>query len=581
MKSPRTPPPEAMIPRGLGAGESLRDRFSVEPDLRRRTQWLILWRLVFTSSLLLLTAILGTKEGGPPLFPLRPVYGLIAVQFFCSLLYILANLRWKSVKPLAVVQLAVDGLLASGLVLVTGGVGSFLIYIYFFIIGSAGIFFYRSGGLLAAAYLGTLYGVVLFLQYREAWPGPEAWSWAPSSYPWGFYVYQWGLAVAGFFFVGFLGSWLPEQFSRQRHQLVQQQKDIDQLEEVNRLIIHNLDMGLITLNDRRQILTINPAGKKILGREEAALHLLTVDAVLPEMGSLSGWPELSPGQRFEVPVPASAGGTLYLGFSVSTLVDGPNSDRGRIVTFKDLTQIHEMEEHLRQMDRLAMMGQMAAGIVHEVKNPLASISGSIQMLREELREDGSGDRLVNLISREVEKLDILLNDFLTFARPSQQAEQLVDLGDLIPGTIELIRKNKGVPGSIRWEIELEPDLHLRVPPSEFSQILWNLLTNAVQAIPESGLVRIEGRRLEEGKYAGGIEIRVEDNGPGIPAENFKKIFTPFFTTKDKGIGLGLSIVQKIVSQNGGLIRIQNRPAGGTEVLLLFPDPEKRALTVLP
>ncbi|MCU0580397.1 MAG: ATP-binding protein, partial [Desulfobacterota bacterium] len=222
----------------------------------------------------------------------------------------------------------------------------------------------------------------------------------------------------------------------------------------------------------------------------------------------------------------------------------------------------------------AIMGQMAAGIVHEVKNPLASISGSIQMLREELKEDGSGDRLLNLISREVDKLDTLLHDFLTFARPSQQAEQRVDLADLIPGTLELIRKTKGVSPGIRWEIDLERGLYLRIPPGEFSQILWNILINAVQAVPQEGLIRVGGRRLTEGRFAGGLEVQVEDNGPGIPTENLEKIFTPFFTTKEKGVGLGLSIVQKIVAQNGGLLRVRNRAEGGAQVVLVFPDPEK-------
>jgi two-component system nitrogen regulation sensor histidine kinase GlnL len=100
------------------------------------------------------------------------------------------------------------------------------------------------------------------------------------------------------------------------------------------------------------------------------------------------------------------------------------------------------------------------------------------------------------------------------------------------------------------------------------------LINAVQAVPQEGLIRVGGRRLIEGRFAGGLEVQVEDNGPGIPTENLEKIFTPFFTTKEKGVGLGLSIVQKIVAQNGGLLRVRNRAEGGAQVVLVFPDPEK-------
>lgn len=507
-------------------------------------------------------------------FPLRPVFWLVAFQYCTSLAGLGALLWGKRVKILAGLLLGIDGLAVSALVLFTGGLASFWIYLYFLVIAAAGILFYRPGGLAAAGYHAVLYGLVLAVHQGDwsCWSGE--WLSAPSPYAWSYQVYQWGLAATGFFFVGFLSSLLPEQFSRQRSQLVQQQKDLHQLAEFNRQIIDNLDMGLITLDDRQQILSVNPAGRKILDLEEAVLQFMPLAAVLPQLAALPGWPESIQGQRFELHYQRPGGGSLYLGFSVTPLQEAPETGMKQILTFKDLTPIHEMEDQIRQMDRQAIMGQMAAGIVHEVKNPLASISGSIQMLREELREDGSGDRLLNLISREVDKLDTLLHDFLTFARPSQQAEQRIDLGDLIPGTLELIRKTKGVPPGIRWEIELERGLHLRIPPGEFSQILWNILINAVQAVPPEGLIRVAGRRLSAGRFAGGIEVAIEDNGPGIPPENLEKIFTPFFTTKEKGVGLGLSIVQKIMAQNSGLLRVQNRNGGGAQVLMVFPDPEK-------
>lgn len=549
-------------------------RLYSEPDLLRKTQWLVLWRLVLASIMLLLTVIIREKgrQGMP--FPLGPVYWLVAFQYVSSLLFLGGLLRLRRMKIPALLLLGSDGLAVSTLVLFTGGLASFWIYLYFLVIAAAGILFYRRGGLAAAAYHAVLYGVVLVLHSR-GWPGGHGeWFPVPSPYAWPYQVYQWCLAATGFFFVGFLSSLFPEQFSRQRSQLARQQKDLDQLAEFNRLIIDNLDMGLVTLNGRQQILSVNPAGRKILGLEEAVIQQLPVTAVLPQLETLPGWPDLAPGQRFEVNYQRPGGGSLYLGFSVTPLQENPETGMKQILTCKDLTQIHEMEDQIRQMDRQAIMGQMAAGIVHEVKNPLASISGSIQMLREELKEDGSGDRLLNLISREVDKLDTLLHDFLTFARPSQQAEQRVDLADLIPGTLELIRKTKGVSAGIRWEIDLERGLYLRIPPGEFSQILWNILINAVQAVPQEGLIRVGGRRLTEGRFAGGLEVQVEDNGPGIPPENLEKIFTPFFTTKEKGVGLGLSIVQKIVAQNGGLLKVRNRDAGGVQVLLVFPDPEK-------
>jgi signal transduction histidine kinase len=154
----------------------------------------------------------------------------------------------------------------------------------------------------------------------------------------------------------------------------------------------------------------------------------------------------------------------------------------------------------------------------------------------------------------------------------------VDLGEVIPGTIELIQKNKGVAGTIQWELNLEPNLVLKMPSNELSQILWNLLTNALQAVPERGHIRLSGRRLREGRFRDGVEIRIGDDGPGIPEAQLKRIFEPFFTTKEKGLGLGLSIVQKLVSQHQGIIKVSSSAESGTEFVLIFPAAREKALT---
>jgi two-component system, NtrC family, sensor histidine kinase PilS len=553
--------------------------FQGKSELLRKTQWLILCRLVFSSFLLLLTVILEEK-GLPGAFPSGPLYVLIALQFCFSLGYILALIRFQVLRAIAVWQLLTDGLIVSGLVLVTGGLESFWFYLYFLVILSSGILFYRRGGSLMATYLSVLYGLLLLLQHQGVLAGYLPWYENGVSYPWETYGYQWGMATAAFFLAGYLGSFFPEQSFRQRSQLIAQSKNIDQLADLNQQIIHHLDMGLITLDSRGHILSINPAGEAILGQETSRIKFRPVQEILPGLQQIPGWPDLAQGERFDVDCRHPDGQTLYLGFSVTYLREGQTSGLEKIITFKDLTQIREMEDHLRQMDRLAMMGQMAAGIVHEIKNPLASISGSIQMIRDELKEDGPGDRLVNLVSREVDKLDTLLHDFLTFARPSQQSDNRVDVSEIISGTVELIQKNKDRSGTIHWELDLEANLILRMPAGELSQILWNLLTNALQAAPEKGRIRLTVRRLAEGRFQDGVEIRIWDDGPTIPEDQMKRIFEPFFTTKEKGLGLGLSIVQKLVSQHQGIIKAQSPPQGGTEFILIFPPPREKALTAV-
>ena len=191
-----------------------------------------------------------------------------------------------------------------------------------------------------------------------------------------------------------------------------------------------------------------------------------------------------------------------------------------------------MEEQLRQVDRLALMGKMAAGIAHEVRNPLASISGSIQVLKDDFKEKGTGERLLNIISREVSKLDSLMNDFLAFTKPVQIIETQLNISDLILETVDLIKKNRRFPPTIVWKLEIDPVFSLKFPPEQLSQILWNLLLNALEVIPPDGEIFIAARKRQTENQGAWIEIKVRDNGPGISELDQAKIFEPFFTTKD-------------------------------------------------
>jgi signal transduction histidine kinase len=217
-----------------------------------------------------------------------------------------------------------------------------------------------------------------------------------------------------------------------------------------------------------------------------------------------------------------------------------------------------------------LIGKMAAGIAHEVRNPLASISGSIQVLKDDLKEKGTGERLLNIISREVSKLDSLMNDFLAFTKPVQVIETRLDISALIIETVDLIKKNRQYSPAIVWKLDVAQDLFLKISAGELSQILWNLLLNALQAVPSDGEILIAARQHRSANDEEWIEIRIKDNGAGISQENKAKIFEPFFTTKDRGTGLGLSIVQKLISDLGGTIHLESSPGKGTEFTVQFP-----------
>ena len=545
--------------------------FFVEEDFLRKTRWLVLWRLVFISSFLLLTVFLHEKEDFFRFpFSFTPVYSLIALQYFFSILYLLILLQGKAIKGIALCQLAIDGLFVTGVVYFTGGIESFFSYLYFLVILAAGILFPRQGGLFSALYVGVLYALLLLLQGSGKIPFYYDLPDQPSSFSIKYLLYQVVMNELGFFFVGYLNSIFAKLAQKQRSQIESQRKNIYQLEELNRIVIENLDIGLITLDEENKIQSINRAGEKILGRNSKDLVHKSLISLFPDLNGGLDLDDTVEGKRMEAAYYTPDGSVTTLGFSFNRVKENRSQGIGKIFSFKDISQIKVMENHLRQVDRLALIGKMAAGIAHEVRNPLASISGSIQVLKDDLKEKGTGERLLNIISREVSKLDSLMNDFLAFTKPVQVIETRLDISALIIETVDLIKKNRRFSPTIVWKLDVAPDLFLKISAGELSQILWNLLLNALQAIPPDGEIFIAARQHRGENGEDWIEIKVKDNGAGISQENKAKIFEPFFTTKDRGTGLGLSIVQKLISDLGGTIHLESFPGKGTEFTVQFP-----------
>lgn len=547
-------------------------------EILRKTQWLILWRLVFISFFLLLTVLLQEREG-LPFFSLSRLFGLIALQYLLSILYIFSLFWGKFIPGNAGLQLLSDGLFVTAVVYLTGGIESFFPYLYFFIILAGGILFYRLGGLVTALYAALLYGLLLSLQGFEKIPFYYGMTGQAPHYSIKTFFYQIGMNGAGFLFVGYLSSMLAEQTRKQQNQIESQQKSIVQLEELNRIVIENLDIGLITLDHDNKIQSINPTGKILLGRPSEELRNLPLSTLFPDLEKDFGSGDTSSlVDRLETTYCTPEGLIRTLDFSFTEVQQEPSHGIDRIFSFKDISQLKIMEEHLRKVERLAMLGKMAAGIAHEIRNPLASISGSIQVLKDDFKEEGSGERLLKIISREVSKLDSLMNDFLTFAKPAQNGEARLDLSAFIPELIELVKKNREVPRTIRWELELLPNCWVNISEGEFSQVLWNLLMNAIQTLPADGVIVIETACTSLPFSGDWIQLTIKDNGPGISEKDQARIFEPFYTTKERGTGLGLSIVQKIISDRRGQIQVNSFPGQGAEFVILLPGSADRTLT---
>ena len=232
---------------------------------------------------------------------------------------------------------------------------------------------------------------------------------------------------------------------------------------------------------------------------------------------------------------------------------------------KTRRELAAMEDHVRRVEKMAAIGEMAAGLAHEIKNPLASLRGSIQLLKEDLEYDGSRDRLMRIVMREADRLALLVNNFLLFARPPAGKQEKIELSQALTETVELFEKDGSWRGRITVEKNLLSGIWVEMDPTHLRQVLWNLLVNAAEAIEEDGTVGIDME--SSGKRE--VTVSVSDNGCGMTAETIRSIFDPFFTTKAEGTGLGLSIVHRILESYGNWLDVESREGIGTTFSLRF------------
>jgi two-component system sensor histidine kinase PilS (NtrC family) len=272
------------------------------------------------------------------------------------------------------------------------------------------------------------------------------------------------------------------------------------------------------------------------------------------------------GSRLEIPYHRPDGQGRILGVSCSPLRDREERRVGWLILFQDLTPIKEMEESARRNERLAAVGELAAGLAHEIRNPLASLSGAIQMLQEAVDTQPEDRLLMDIAVRETERLNHLLSDFLSFARPKEAQIGEHPLRDLLQGMVYLFQQDERFQ-KVRVVLDCPEECQIAFDPQLFEQAMWNLLINAAQAtLPQEGVVSIRVKSI-----TAGVQIDVTDNGKGIAPDIQQRLFDPFFSTKAGGTGLGLSVVQRIVSAHQGRIEVLRPSEGGACFRLFFPD----------
>jgi len=267
-------------------------------------------------------------------------------------------------------------------------------------------------------------------------------------------------------------------------------------------------------------------------------------------------------QRYDVEFKKKNGSVGYLGFSVSSLMEPDGRAIGKLLIFQDLTALKIMEAHIKRVDKLAAVGEMAAGIAHEIKNPLASMTGSIQLLKDQINVTSVTQKLMRIALREADRLNGLTNDFLLFARPNSGNAEAVELGSTVDETLQLFEQDAVRHNGVRVVRQIAPDIWTKMDPKHIRQVLWNLLLNAADAIDGKGTIEVSARIIRDT-----VQLAIKDDGCGIPEETQKTVFDPFFTTKTQGTGLGLSIVHRLVESYGGRVDVQSEEGQGTTFIL--------------
>ena len=520
-------------------------------------------------------------------------YLLIATIYFFTFIYIVLLRFKKHLIKLAYIQLLLDTVLTATIIYATGGTESIFSFLYFLAIISASILLYRKGGLIVASSSSILYGLLLGFNYYNVIqpfsPRPTLYS-AESQ---GLYILFNLIVNSGaFFLVAFLSSFLSEQARKGRVELKAKQDDIETLEALNERIVRSIISGVITIDNRNRVILFNPAAEDIfaikpgraIGKQITEILPFVVEYLDSRRDSTQQQPRV-PHPFIDLPYIREDGKKIFLRFSISPLKLPNEEQKGKILFFQDMTEVRQIEEEMKKVEDLALIGQLAAGIAHEIRNPMASISGSIQMLSEGLEKHDVNNRLMNIVLTEIGRLNRLINDFLIFARPKHSNLQKFDLYQLTSESIELFRNSENWSKKIRVIVDFKKDIILESDPEQIKQILWNLLLNACEAMAEGGTVHVSAdvlnsvNRTEPRQEV--VKMSVRDTGEGFTEKALLHLFTPFFTTKERGSGLGLATVKRIVDGLKGKITGQNHPDGGAEITILLKKSASSSSSQIP
>lgn len=526
-------------------------------------QWLgWLGRVRFLVISFLLAVVLAVHQLTPLPLTVKYFVPVILLWYFLATCFVIL-LRWiPEARWHAPLQIVGDLALITGLVYSTGGNESYFISLYLLVILMASVLFHRRGVFLVAGGAFTLLGgVVEFTEYGYitrtslSTPTPRA-------------LEFWVLSnLLAFLAVAYLGSLLAHMLRRKGVELEEKREELRNLQAFNEDIIASMRGGLVTTDLEGKILLVNRAGGEIAGISAAAFLGKQIREVLPgfwltdadtDAGFLAS--------RKETEIHTPTGEKRFLGISVSPLRTGQHDMSGYVFSFQDLTELKRLEREVETKNRMAAVGRLSAAIAHEIRQPLSAMTGALKELARLAPLDDDDKRLVQIVSRESERLNQIITDFLDYSRDKNYSFAESDVVVLVDEALTLIEREQGASGKYRIERQFRVEhISARLDRDRIKQVIWNLCNNAMRAMPNGGTLAVT---LDADRDWARIGIR--DTGTGLDARQAAKLFEPFQSGFSSGTGLGLAIVYQVVQAHSGKIHVESEPGHGSEFVVELP-----------
>jgi two-component system sensor histidine kinase PilS (NtrC family) len=512
--------------------------------------WLVKVRII------VITFLLGIELAVVTFTPMpiskRLFISLIALWYTIGAFHALLLGLWSEYRLQARLQVLVDLVFAAAVLYATGGIDTPFTFLYPLIIITASILLPRYWAYLTAALAFILSGAVLELTYFDVIHSysvtrPDLKSLQASIL----------INLFAYMVIAYLTNYLVAKLRRANVQLEEKSGALEQLQALHEDVVRSMSGGLITTDTDGRIRIVNPAAERLLGRLQTEMAGAVIgqffEDALPKLGEA----------RRELRYSSAGNSEKILGMTVCALTGADRAVAGRIYTFTDLTEIRQLEREVTVRDRMAAVGRLASGIAHEIRNPLAAIAGSAQMLRE---SPGLGDderELLDIVRRESERLNTIVTDFLAYSRTRYRFAPL-DLLALLQETLLLLENR---PECARGGIRIVRNFAVAVAPANadgdrMRQVFWNICDNAIRAMPNGGTLTVS-----VAESAQDWEISFADSGQGISQQYLENIFEPFHSQFANGTGLGLAIVYQILQAHEGRVSVESSPEAGTRFVL--------------